>query len=93
MCSTCSGEVPNFLQKNDVLFRDLHNAIDNVYRSLNSKGIGVTTKSAQIFSQEDLNTLWDKQILGVHGPRLLMRAAFFVMGYMPAFAAVRNTVT
>ena len=80
MRSTCSGEVPNFLQKNDVLFRDLHNAIDNVYRSLNSKGIGVITKAAQIFSQEDLNTLWDKQILGVHGPRPLMRAAFFVMG-------------
>jgi hypothetical protein len=54
----------------------------NVYRSLNCycKGIGVTTKSAQIFSQEDLNTLWDKQILGVHVPRPLMRAAFFVMG-------------
>ena len=80
MRSNCIGEVPNFLQKNDLLFWDLHNAIDNTYRALNSKGIGVTTKSAQILSQEDLNTLWEKQILGVYAPRPLLRAVFFVMG-------------
>ena len=39
-------EPPNFLQKDDLRFKSLHNAIANVYRDLLGQGIGIQTNSA-----------------------------------------------
>ena len=76
--STC--EAPNFLLKNDTRFKDLHNAMDNVYRHLNCKGIGLTTKKTPILTDADINALWQKGIIGKHAPTPLLRAVFFMLG-------------
>ena len=45
-------EPPNFLQKDDLCFKSLHNAIDNVYCDLLGQGIGIQTNSAATLTKE-----------------------------------------
>ena len=74
------SEAPNFLQKNDTRFKDLHNALDNVYRQLNSDGVGLATKKTLTLADADMNLLWEKGIIGKHAPTPLLRAVFFTLG-------------
>ena len=73
-------EPPNFLQKDDLHFKLLYNAIDNVYRNLLGQGIGIQTNSAATLTKEELGTLWSKGVLGTHSPLSLLQSVFFVFG-------------
>ena len=45
--ATAVEEPPNFLQKSDPRFRELHNVINNLYRKLQGQGIDIQAKSAE----------------------------------------------
>ena len=70
----------NFLCTEDTRFHLLHNALDNVMRELRTEGVGSVTKSAEVFTKEDENKLWNLGILGIHSPKALLRAVFFFYG-------------
>ena len=73
-------EPPNFLQIDNLHFKSLYNAIDNVYRNLLGQGIDIQTNSAATLTKEELGTLWSKRNLGTHSPLSLLRSVFFVFG-------------
>ena len=74
---TSTGKEPlNFLQKDVLRFKSLHNAIDNVYCNLLGQGIGIQTNSPATLTKEELGTLWSKGVLGTHSPLSLLRSVF-----------------
>ena len=61
-CASTGKEPLNFLQKDDLCFKSLHNAIDNVCRDLLGQGIGIPPSppqmnSAATLTKEELGTL------------------------------------
>ena len=66
---------PNFLQRKDGRFRELHGTCESVFRQLREKGVG-----ANPISKEEENMLWDKKILGTSNPLMLQRAVFCLRG-------------
>ena len=80
MCASTGKEPPNFLQKDDLRFKSLHNAIDNVYRNLLGQGISIQTNTSATLTKEELGTLWSKSVLGMYSPLSLLRSIFCVFG-------------
>ena len=60
---------PNIFAKGNPAFKQLHCIMDAVYKQLRSDGIGAETHSAQPFSKEDENQLWEQ---GVDSPHALL---------------------
>ena len=77
---TLNPSCPNFLDTDNRAFASLHTAIDNVFRGLRSSGVGSSSKSAEMFSKEEENKLWDSRVLGTESPKSLLRAVFFLNG-------------
>ncbi len=73
-------QCPNFLDPDDLRFATLHNAVDNIFRELRQSGIGSETKSAEVFTREDENQLWEAGALATTSPKALLRAVFFLNG-------------
>ena len=72
------NKVPfNFLEKTDVRFQELHKTLDSVCSDLHSHGIGAKTKSADVISYEDEDSLWREGLLGCGSPRVLLNTVFF----------------
>ena len=71
---------PNFLHRSDPAFIKLHNVCDTLFRELHSDGVGVVVKEASVITKEEENTLWSKQILGLHSPKALVHTVFFYVG-------------
>ena len=73
-------KAPNIFAKNDATFQTLHNTMDSVYRKLRSDGVGAQKRSAEPFTKEEENKLWESGVLGVHDPTSLLRAVFYSNG-------------
>ena len=58
----------------------LHNAMDYHFRLLRCYGIGVERKQAAIISPEQEKKMWQKGVLGVHSPKVLLQRVFFYNG-------------
>ena len=79
---TKNPECPNFLDKKDSRFRQLHGTLDSYFHKLHSEGLGRQTKHAEIVSKEDEDQLWREGTMGTTTPAGLQNAAFFVVGKM-----------
>ena len=44
------------------MFQTLHNAIHNVFGELRQSGVGPEEKLAEIFTKEDENNLWAREV-------------------------------
>ena len=73
---------PNFLDKKDNRFRQLHGTLDSYFHKLHSEGIGRQTKHAEVVSSEEEDQLWKEGIMDVKTPTGIQNAAFFVVGKM-----------
>ena len=73
---------PNFLNKKDAQFTQLHHSLDVQFNKLHSSGIGRQVKHAETISGQEENTLWEKRALGLDNPTALQNAAFFTVGKM-----------
>ena len=57
--------------------KELNGATDRHYRDLRACGVGAEKKSAQPFTDEEIEKLWALGILGIDSPRALLNAVFF----------------
>ena len=69
---------PNFLEKGNHKFGEVHAAIDNLGSQFRTKGVGAEVKHASIISSKEENALWDAGILGCDNPKSLLRAVFYL---------------
>ena len=68
MC-TPSPLCPNVLDTANQQFSSFHNALDNVFQELQSKGVGSETKEAQAFSKEEGKSLLETGVLSTENPK------------------------
>ena len=73
---------PNFLDKKDARFQQLHRSLDVHFNKLHSNGIGRQVKHAEIISKNDEQRLWESGLMGVSDPRALQNAVFYAVGKM-----------
>ena len=73
---------PNFLDKKDSRFRQLHGTLDSYFHKLHSEGVGRQTIHVQVISSEEEDQLWEKGVMGTKTPTQLQNAAFFVVEKM-----------
>lgn len=72
----------NFLNKKDPCFKQLQGTLDVLFHQLHSEGLGTKIKSADVFTQEDEQKLWNSGVLSLDTPKSLQNAAFFTVGKM-----------
>ena len=72
-----NSSFPYFLDLSDQRFKSLHNAIDNVLHDLHQCGVGSDSKSADVFTKEEENQLWELGIPGINNPKSLLCTVFF----------------
>ena len=85
------NKVPfNFLEKTDVRFQELHKTLDSVCSDLHSRGIGAKTKSADVISYEDEDSLWREGLLGCGSPRVLLNTVFFYVSLFFCLRVAKN---
>ena len=72
--------VPNFLDRKNPDFAEVHSVTDHIYRQLRMKGIGASRKATEVLTKDEENTLWERGVLGVHTPQALLNATFFLNG-------------
>ena len=82
LCSMRSSNphYPNFMLKGNPDFVELHATIDNLFKSLRSKGIGATVGHTEPISTKEENQLWASGILNVDSPQGLLRCVFYYVG-------------
>ena len=71
---------PNFLEKQNPRFKQLHSTMDSIFRSLREQGIGAQKKAADPFSKNEEIQLWTLGVMGIDTPLTLFRAVFFYNG-------------
>ena len=54
---------PNFLDKKDSRFRDLHGTLDSYFHKLHSDGVGTQTKHAETISCSEEDKLWSEGVM------------------------------
>ena len=73
---------PNFLDKKDVRFQQLHHSLDVHFNNLHSSGIGRQVNHAEVISKQEENKLWESGVLGDSDPKSLQNAVFYTVGKM-----------
>ena len=71
---------PNFLESSDQEFSSFTRTLDNLFKSLQSQGVGSTTSVMESISAEEEELLWSSVVLNTDTLMGLVRAAFFVIG-------------
>ena len=75
-----NSSCPNFLDKKDPAFKQLHGTLDSHFRKLHESGLGRKVKHAELITKEDENKLWATGEMGRDSPRALQNAVFFCNG-------------
>ena len=90
-CKSLNPEAPNFLDRNDHRFRELHNVCDSYFRRLHSEGVGSEVKETPTISKEEENELWriGYWVYIVQSPSCVLCS--FVSVRHSALGAVKNT--
>ena len=73
-------DCPNFLEKKNHKFIELHAVLDNMLRQLRQEGIGAKVRHATLVTAEEERALWEKGVLGTDCPQSLLRAVFYLNG-------------
>ena len=83
---------PNFLDKKDSRFRNLHGILDAYFHKLHTDGIGMQVQHTEILTEEGETKLWESGVVGVATPRALQNAAFLLLVRCLAYADEWNIV-
>ena len=62
---------PNFLEKKDSRFKELHGVMDSHFHQIHSTGIGRDVKHASVLTQDDEEKLWKRVVIGTKTPKAL----------------------
>lgn len=71
---------PNFLDDKDDRFAGLRGTRDVVARKLREDGVGASVKHTATISVDEEAELWSQGVIGVHTPKALINAVFFLNG-------------
>lgn len=74
MRSIDESRAPNIFACDNPAFKDL------LYKQVRSDGVGSEKHSAQPFTKEDENKLWEQGDMGTRSPASLLHAVFFYNG-------------
>lgn len=80
MRSIDESRAPNIFASDNPAFKELHYTINSLYKQLCSDGVVSEKQSAQPFTKEDENKLWEQGIMGTRSPASLLQAVFFYNG-------------
>ena len=82
MKSHLGPNIPSFMDSRcrELYYPTLNNGLDQHFRMLWQKGIGLERKRATLITQEHKDLLWRGGILGNHSPAALLNAIFFYNG-------------
>lgn len=64
----------------DSEFQQIQGTLDMRMKQLKAKGVGLKRKSAEVLSQDEIDTMWSKQILGCDEPKKLVETMIFLNG-------------
>ena len=64
-----------FLDKKNLLFKELHGTLDNLFRCLQEDGVGRQVKCAEVITKQEEVQLWESGELGTKDPRMLCSTA------------------
>ena len=84
-----SGQ-PNIDFFTDHDFANLRGSLDAEMKRLQKEGVGVVTRQAEILSEAEEETLWEKGLLGDHTPQTLLDTMVFYTGYYFALRSGRE---
>ena len=73
-------DTPNFLDEKDPRFSGLRGTRDTVSRRLREEGVGASVKHTAVISYDEESALWESGVIGVHNPKALLNAVFFLNG-------------
>ena len=73
-------DCPNFLEKKNHKFIELHAVLDNMSRQLRQEGIGAKVRHATLVTAEEERALWEEGVLGTDCPQSLLRAVLYLNG-------------
>ena len=80
MRSIDESRAPNIFASDNPAFKELHYTMDSLYKQVCSDRVGSEKHSAQLFTKEDKNRLWEQGVMGTRSPASLLRAVFFYNG-------------
>ena len=73
-------ECPNFVDKGNVAFTELHATCDKLAVELRQAGIGAKIKHAAVVTPAEEDQLWDSGSIGIFSPKVLLRCVFYYVG-------------
>ena len=79
MRSIDESRAPNIFASDNPAFKELHYTMDSLYKQLRSDGVGSEKHSAQPFTKEDENRLWEQGVMGTRSPASLYELCFSTM--------------
>lgn len=71
---------PNFVDKSNLAFSELHATCNRLAVELRRAGIGAKVKHAAVISQAEEDQLWDSGAIGIFNPKVLLHCAFYYVG-------------
>ena len=69
---------PNFLHPSNQTFKPLHDSLVNVLHEIQTSDAVTEARSAEPFSAEEEERLWDLGVLSTHTPKGLLRAVYYL---------------
>ena len=73
-------DTPNFLDENDLRFSGLCGTRDTVSRKIARGRSWSSVKHTAVISHDEESALWESGVIGVHNPKALLNAVFFLNG-------------
>ena len=73
-CVDYNPDCPNFLDKQDSRFQQLHHTLDALFYKLHSEGIGVQVKHADILTKDDEAKSWHSGVMSATSSKSLQNA-------------------
>ena len=75
-----SHECPNFFNKRERKFDQLHRTLQTVFRQLREEGVIASVKHTPVITAEEEELLWCTKTIRDHSPVALQRAVFHYVG-------------
>ena len=82
---------PNFLDKKESRFRQLHGTLDFYFHKLHSEGVERQTIHAEVISSEEEDQLWEKGVMGTRHQHSNKMLHFLLWGRCSVYVGVKST--
>ena len=70
----------HFIDHKDIVFKPLHNVLNNMCKRLLSDGVGAQKKQSRVLTRCEEETIWETGVMGSSTPASLQNTIFFYCG-------------